>query len=431
MGQVYFDMGFLSSAEVVECSASDLVGQYVGHTGPKAKKLFEKALGRVLFIDEAYRLGEGRFAQEAVDEIVGMLTQEKFKSKIVVILAGYDRDMNKLMSVNSGLSSRFPEEIVIENFTAEKCLEILNKRLKKMKVHVDELDELSSVEYQTMASIIRDLSALDSWGNARDMITLSNQMFRLAIQASKGRPKDAQLIFTAQDAIRCMQSMLSSKRERSTNLPTTSRSGFSHLPQASASASPPPPPTVLTSTSTRSSAPPAQQQKAAPLTPQSPESNQQPPPTDSRDAGVSDAVWEQLQTAKRDAEMAIKQTEAMLQRLARDELKERVRERAYQAEAKRLAEARAKDEAERVELRRKQEEARIRALLAQRERERIAAELERRRREEEERKRKEAEVQQKLRDMGVCVAGFRWIQRGSGYQCAGGSHFVSNAALGV
>ena len=431
MGQVYFDMGFLSSAEVVECSASDLVGQYVGQTGPKAKKLFEKALGRVLFIDEAYRLGEGPFAQEAVDEMVGMLTQERFKSKIVVILAGYDRDMNKLMAVNSGLSSRFPEEIVIENFTAEKCLEILNKRLKKMKVYVDELDELSSVEYQTMASIIRDLSVLDSWGNARDMITLSDQMIGLAIRASKGRPKDAQLVFTAQDAIRCMQSMLSSKRERSTNLPTTSRSGISHLPQASASASPPPPPTVLTSTSTRSSARPAQQQKAAPSAPQPPKSNQQPPPTDSRDAGVSNAVWEQLQTAKRDAEMAIKQTEAMLQSLARDKLREWAREKVHQANAKKLAQARAKDEAERVELRRKQEEARIHALLAQRERERIAAELEKRKREEEERKRKEAEVQKKLRDMGVCVAGFRWIPVGSGYRCAGGSHFVSNSALGL
>lgn len=77
MGQVYYDMGFLSSVEVVECSASDLVGQYVGQTGPKTKKLFEKALGRVLFIDEAYRLSQGQFAQEAIDELVGILTQEK------------------------------------------------------------------------------------------------------------------------------------------------------------------------------------------------------------------------------------------------------------------------------------------------------------------------------------------------------------------
>lgn len=89
MGQVFYDMGFLSSTEVTECSASDLVGQYVGHTGPKTKKLFEKALGRVLFIDEAYRLSQGHFAQEAIDELVGITTQDKFRGKLVVILAGY------------------------------------------------------------------------------------------------------------------------------------------------------------------------------------------------------------------------------------------------------------------------------------------------------------------------------------------------------
>lgn len=70
MGQVYYDMGFLSSAEVLECSASDLVGQYVGHTGPKTIAKLDKALGKILFIDEAYRLSEGNFASEAVDELV-------------------------------------------------------------------------------------------------------------------------------------------------------------------------------------------------------------------------------------------------------------------------------------------------------------------------------------------------------------------------
>jgi AAA+ superfamily predicted ATPase len=104
-------MGILSSAEVVECSASDMVGQYVGHTGPKTQKLLEKALGKVLFIDEAYRLGEGHFAAEAVNELVDLITKPQFANKIVIILAGYDHDMNKLMAVNPGLSSRFPEEV--------------------------------------------------------------------------------------------------------------------------------------------------------------------------------------------------------------------------------------------------------------------------------------------------------------------------------
>ena len=79
MGQVYYSMGFLSSTEVVECAASDLGdlgGEYVGQTGPKKKKLFDSALGKVLFIDEAYRPSEGHFAKEAIHELVGILTQD-------------------------------------------------------------------------------------------------------------------------------------------------------------------------------------------------------------------------------------------------------------------------------------------------------------------------------------------------------------------
>jgi hypothetical protein len=68
MGKVFYDMGFLSTPEVLECSATDLVGNYVGQTGPKTQKLLEKGLGKVLFIDEAYRLAEGGFATEAMDE---------------------------------------------------------------------------------------------------------------------------------------------------------------------------------------------------------------------------------------------------------------------------------------------------------------------------------------------------------------------------
>ncbi|KAF9474773.1 P-loop containing nucleoside triphosphate hydrolase protein, partial [Pholiota conissans] len=181
MGQVFYDMGFLGSAEVVECSASDLVGQYVGQTGPKTKKLFEKALGKVLFIDEAYRLGEGQFAQEAIDEMVGLVTQPRFKSKLVIILAGYENDMNRLMSVNAGLSSRFPDQITFENMDAESCISVVRKELMKKNVEVEGIDDSTSVLYNEMKEIIRDMSELNDWGNARDMITFSKDIINLSL----------------------------------------------------------------------------------------------------------------------------------------------------------------------------------------------------------------------------------------------------------
>lgn len=128
MGQVFYDMGLLVSKHVVQCSASDLVGEYVGQTGPKTKQLFEKALGNVLFIDEAYRLSEGLHAKEAIDEPVNILNHDRFRAKLIVILAGYDREMNELMHVNPGLSDRFPDEIIFRNLRPAQCLEVLRQK---------------------------------------------------------------------------------------------------------------------------------------------------------------------------------------------------------------------------------------------------------------------------------------------------------------
>jgi len=143
MGQVYYDMGFLSSAEVVECSASDLAGQYVGQTRPKTKGVFDKALGKVLFADEAYRLSEGPLAKEVMDELVGILTQERYKTKLVVILAGHDQEIAQLLSVNPGLSSRFPDEIIFENMSSAMCIKVLEKALAEEDITIDGLEDPS------------------------------------------------------------------------------------------------------------------------------------------------------------------------------------------------------------------------------------------------------------------------------------------------
>src|SRR5690606_3654678 len=129
MGRVYYDMGFLSAARVEEISATDIIGQFVGHTGPKVQKQLEKALGRILFIDEAYRLIDSSFGNEAVNELVDCLTKEKFKNKLIVILAGYEEHIDRLLEVNPGLSSRIPETIKFKPFTPLHLLELLEKRL--------------------------------------------------------------------------------------------------------------------------------------------------------------------------------------------------------------------------------------------------------------------------------------------------------------
>lgn len=423
MGQVYYDMGFLSSAEVMECSASDLVGQYVGQTGPKTKKVFEKALGRVLFVDEAYRLGEGHFAKEAIDELVDILTQEKFISKIVVILAGYDQEMNMLMAVNTGLSSRFPEEVVFPNMPAAQCLELLNRELKKKNIQFDELGDPSSVIYVEMKDIIEQLSGLPSWGNARDMKTLSKKMVNLVFKTAAEDTSIGQLTLSSKDAVACMKAMLADRLDRSANLPTLHKP-FEDL-QRTLTAGPPLPPPPAPSAHTINTAikPPSPTVTHAKAVPQL-----QP---DGRDPGVTDEIWHQLQADIHAAEAASKAQEEEF-RLAEKSLEQASKVEDAQRElAKTSAETRTKDQAAQDELKRKREEARLAECTTRAERERIATMLEAKRQEEAKQRQQEAKAQAALRQMGVCSAGFRWIKQASGYRCAGGSHFVDNVSLGI
>jgi hypothetical protein len=422
MGQVFYDMGMLSSGEVVECSASDLVGQYVGQTGPKTKQLFEKALGKVLFVDEAYRLSEGHFAQEAIDEVVGLLTHETFKSKLVVILAGYDQEMNRLLDVNTGLSSRFQEDIVFPNMPPGNCLEVLDKELKKKGIRSAELNDPSSVEYQEMWRLIEELSKLPSWGNAREMVTLSKQMVGLVYKnLANAATDDKELTLTGKDAVGCIRAMLENRRERSTNTPAPkAQSSFFDNIFAPA----PVQPTTNISTA---------QATKVDMAPKCEELPRQQEQDEGRDSGVTDEIWRQLQADKRAAEIANEQAEKEKRELERIAEEERRRVEVEVAECKKLAEAeiRSKDAVARAEIERKLEEARIRELKARAEQARIEAVLEEKRRAEMVERQKEAQAQAKLRQMGVCPVGYRWIKQSGGYRCSAGGHFVSSTELGL
>ncbi|KAJ7707708.1 P-loop containing nucleoside triphosphate hydrolase protein [Mycena rosella] len=405
MGQVYYDMGFLSSPKVEECSASDLVGQYVGQTGPKTTKLFEKALGRVLFIDEAYRLGEGQFAKEAIDELVGILTQPRYQSKLVVILAGYDTEMNDLLAVNTGLSSRFPEEIVFPNMRPEQCMQVLKKELERAKVQLD--------PDQAMIDLIAEMSRLRSWGNARDMKTISKKMINLALSTAVG---DEALKLDTNAAMGCMKAVLEGLQNRSAAPPGPSSTPS--LMQQLLNTRSAPAPVFSTKSDTRMSFPAPTIEEA------------EPEKTSGRDAGVSDAIWQQLQADIRAAEAEKKQRQEAIERAEMSMREAAAREQELIAEAERL-EAQARNQAEQDEIKRRLEEIRIQECMAREERERLAREVEAQRKAEALERQKEAKAQAALRAMGVCVAGFRWIKQGAGYRCAGGSHFVSSAELGL
>jgi len=175
MGKVYYDMGFLATDKVIECSSSDLISVFSNETPKICQKMFEKALGQVLFIDEAYRLAEGG-GRDALNEIVDILTKKKYIGKMVVILAGYDQDMNRLLSVNSGLSSRFPEEIMFKSMSPAHCVEILCRELEQKRISANILRDTNSMVNFQLCDMIAKLSALPLWGNARDIIALAKSI---------------------------------------------------------------------------------------------------------------------------------------------------------------------------------------------------------------------------------------------------------------
>ena len=124
-------IGALKGGQLVEVTRADLVGRYTGHTAPLTNSVIESALGGVLFIDEAYSLYRGEqdsFGLEAIDTLVkGM---EDHRDELVVILAGYTREMETFLTANSGLASRFPNRIEFPDYTAEELLQITHVQAK-------------------------------------------------------------------------------------------------------------------------------------------------------------------------------------------------------------------------------------------------------------------------------------------------------------
>ena len=131
VGNIYYQLGLLKRDQVfVECVRADLVGRYQGETALKVKEVVKKALGGVLFIDEAYSLVSGSgdtFGMEAVNTLVSEM--ENNRDKLVVILAGYTREMNQFLDANPGLRSRLSRQIEFEDYTPDQLRQIMKSDL--------------------------------------------------------------------------------------------------------------------------------------------------------------------------------------------------------------------------------------------------------------------------------------------------------------
>lgn len=125
LGKILHEMALLPKGHLVEVERADLVGEYIGHTALKTREQVRKALGGILFIDEAYSLargGEKDFGKEAIDTLVKAM--EDHKDQVILILAGYRLEMEYFLQTNPGLRSRFPIHIEFVDYTLDELLQI-------------------------------------------------------------------------------------------------------------------------------------------------------------------------------------------------------------------------------------------------------------------------------------------------------------------
>lgn len=166
------ELGVIKQDKLVETDRSGLVAGYVGQTALKTRRVLEKALGGVLFIDEAYALlGNGHdFGQEAIDTIVKFM--DDHRANIIVILAGYDEDMERFLDSNAGLRSRFPTNIDFPDYTPNELLQIARLVFKAKGF------EVSSDTEAALLKIFYKNKQIENAGNGR----LARNMCELAIR---------------------------------------------------------------------------------------------------------------------------------------------------------------------------------------------------------------------------------------------------------
>jgi probable Rubsico expression protein CbbX len=195
MANLLHRLGYVRKGHLVSVTRDDLVGQYIGHTAPKTKEILKKAMGGVLFIDEAYYLyrpeNERDYGQEAIEILLQVM--ENQRDDLVVILAGYTQRMDRFFESNPGFRSRIAHHIDFPDYTDEELLSIAKKMLDQQNYLLDKVDVAAMEDYIARRRAQPHFANARSIRNALDRARLrqANRLF----ESAQG-PLDAKALST-------------------------------------------------------------------------------------------------------------------------------------------------------------------------------------------------------------------------------------------
>lgn len=164
LAEIYYNLGYIKKNKLVEVQSQDLIGEYIGQTGPKTQNVIDSAIDGVLFIDEAYSIMEHMGTNASyTDECIATLLKamEDYQGRLIIIFAGYTEEMKKLRDQNPGLKSRIGFELTFVDYTEEELMQIFDKKLDEKEFKITEKAR------EKIRKILEDAKQIENFGNGR------------------------------------------------------------------------------------------------------------------------------------------------------------------------------------------------------------------------------------------------------------------------
>ena len=193
---ILYNLGYIKQNKLIEVSSKDLVAEYVGQTAPKTMAVIERAMGGILFIDEAYSLavkpGGSTYNEEAIATLIKAM--EDYRDNLVVIFAGYTKEMNDFLNSNSGIVSRIGYTLEFDDYTDDELIEILEGMAKKNGFKIDEK------AINKVRELIGEYRTSKNFGNARFIRNLyEKSIIKHATNTKDKKKKDILRTITEED----------------------------------------------------------------------------------------------------------------------------------------------------------------------------------------------------------------------------------------